>query len=141
MNNVLRSPQGGYPTQVPLQLVGLYLVESAGGARFEKTGTIFYAVLIVAVTALIFYSFGTRSHMDVNILKDRNPLFVTLKDGSIRNGYTIKLLNKSLLPRSFEVSLDGAETARIRLAGENEDLEKSINTNSYTSAYVGCSGV
>ena len=31
---------------------------------------------------------------DICVLHDRNPLFVTLRDGSIRNAYTVRLLNK-----------------------------------------------
>ena len=40
-------------------------------------------------------SSGLRSTVDVNILPDRNPLFVTMSDGSIRNGYTIRVMNKA----------------------------------------------
>ena len=39
-------------------------------------------------------SCSARSTVDVNILPDRNPLFVTMSDGSIRNGYTIRVMNK-----------------------------------------------
>ena len=34
-----------------------------------------------------------RDTLDVNVIRDRNPLYVTLSDGSIRNGYEIKILN------------------------------------------------
>ena len=42
---------------------------------------------------------SARAELDLNVLHDRNPLFVTLSDGTIRNGYTIKILNKSRAPR------------------------------------------
>ena len=35
-----------------------------------------------------------RPDLDVNVLRDRNPLYVKLSDGGVRNGYTVKLLNK-----------------------------------------------
>ena len=34
-----------------------------------------------------------RDRLDINVRHDRNPLFVVLSDGSIRNGYDIKILN------------------------------------------------
>ncbi len=43
----------------------------------------------------VLIGLSARSSVDINVLHDRNPLFVTLSDGSIRNGYTIKILNKS----------------------------------------------
>ena len=35
-----------------------------------------------------------RALLDVNVLHDRNPVAVKLSDGSIRNAYTMRLLNK-----------------------------------------------
>ena len=46
----------------------------------------------------------TRDRLDVNVLHDRNPVVVQLSDGSIRNGYTIKVLNMKPEPR-FIVAL------------------------------------
>ena len=45
--------------------------------------------------------------------KDRNPEFVTLSDGTVRNAYTIKLRNMEERPRSFRVTLDGLEGAAM----------------------------
>ena len=42
-----------------------------------------------------------RATVDVNILPDRNPLFVTMADGSIRNGYTIRVMNKEHAAKSL----------------------------------------
>ena len=42
-----------------------------------------------------------RAALDLNVLHDRNPLFVTLSDGSIRNGYTLKILNKAREPQVY----------------------------------------
>ena len=58
-----------------------------------------------------------RSPLDVNVLHDRNPQFVQLSDGSIRNGYQIKILNMRTEPRSFRIVLDGLDGATLRLEG------------------------
>ena len=40
-----------------------------------------------------------RPTLEINVLHDRNPLFVRLSDGGMRNGYTVKILNKLHEPR------------------------------------------
>ena len=40
---------------------------------------------------------------------DRSPVSVVLSDGFVRNGYTIKLLNKSAVPRAFELQAEGPD--------------------------------
>ena len=43
--------------------------------------------MIAAVGLTMLAILWLRATVDVNILPDRNPLFVTMSDGSIRNGY------------------------------------------------------
>ena len=63
---------------------------------------------------------SARAAVDVNVLHDRNPLFVTLSDGSIRNGYTVKILNKSREPQVYELSIAGLEGATLSVVGEEQ---------------------
>ena len=55
----------------------------------------------------MFYSLLHRERLEVNVLNDRNPIYVRLSDGSIRNGFTVKILNMEQRPRSFVVSAEG----------------------------------
>ena len=48
-----------------------------------------------------------RSRLDLSVLHDRNPVFVQLSDGSIRNGFEVKILNMMPEPRTVRLSLDG----------------------------------
>ncbi|MEJ0042189.1 MAG: FixG Ig-like domain-containing protein [Rhizomicrobium sp.] len=41
------------------------------------------------------------------MIRDRNPNFVVLADGSVRNGYTLKLMNHASAARDFYLSIDG----------------------------------
>jgi polyferredoxin len=55
------------------------------------------------------------------VLRDRNPLYVKLSDGGVRNGYTIKLLNKLYAPRPLGLGLEGLPGAKLSVVGlENE---------------------
>ncbi|MBX3505831.1 MAG: cytochrome c oxidase accessory protein CcoG, partial [Parvibaculum sp.] len=87
--------------------------------------TILYSVLILLVAAIMLFGLSTRSTLDVNVIADRNPLFVVLSDGGIRNGYQVKILNKEHEAHIYRVSLsglDGAMLTRPALAGEEEML-------------------
>lgn len=46
-----------------------------------------------------------KAKIEVSINPDRNPLYVKLSDGSIRNGYEIKITNKTYLKQSFRLSV------------------------------------
>jgi polyferredoxin len=60
---------------------------------------------------------GSRSFTGLSALHDRNPIFVTLADGSIRNGYTLRLLNKRPIERVFTLEVDGLPGARLEVVG------------------------
>ena len=48
-----------------------------------------------------------RPNIEFTVAPVRNPIFVTLSDGSIRNTYDIRLRNKNPEERMFEISLTG----------------------------------
>ncbi|MBU1212395.1 MAG: cytochrome c oxidase accessory protein CcoG [Alphaproteobacteria bacterium] len=89
--------------------------------KIFRPRTILYMVLLPAVLALMTYGWVNRSELQVNVLRDRNPLFVRLSDGGIRNGYTVKILNKRHDTRTYKLSIeglpDGAAKPRIDIVG------------------------
>lgn len=66
----------------------------------------------------MLYVLLTRSDLDVNVQHDRNPLFVQLSEGGIRNGYTLKVLNMSQDTRLFDLSVEGLPGALIEVVGQ-----------------------
>ncbi len=81
--------------------------------RVLRPRTLIYAALLAAVAVLLLGTLFTRPDLDVTVQRDRNPLFVQLSDGSIRNGYTLKIINKAHDTRTFTLSLAGIEGATI----------------------------
>lgn len=79
--------------------------------------TMLYTGLLVLVGAIMVAGWLHRAVVEVNVLHDRNPPFVRLTDGSIRNGYTVKILNKLHEPRNFVVSVDGMAAAATTIVG------------------------
>jgi len=78
------------------------------------------------VGLLLLYALLTRDRLEVNVLHDRNPLYVTLSDGSIRNGYTVKLLNKIPEPRTIIVTLQGLRGAEMNVVGIDQPADRSF---------------
>ena len=89
-------------------------------SRLVRPRTIIYAFLITGITLAFLTGLAMRSQLDVNVLHDRNPLFVTLSDGSIRNGYTIRVLNMRQEPRTMTLTVDGVPDAQITLVGAEQ---------------------
>ena len=85
--------------------------------RPVRPRTVVYGAIMVFVVGLMGYGLGSRTSIDVNVLRDRAPLFVTLSDGRIRNGYTFKVINKERRVRTLVLSVDGIEGAAMNVIG------------------------
>jgi cytochrome c oxidase accessory protein FixG len=94
---------------------------SVGVSHVVRPRTLIYAGLWSLIGVVMLVALLTRDRLDINVLRDRNPLFVTLSDGSIRNGYTLKILNMLPVPRTVTVSLDGLPAATLWLAADSEE--------------------
>jgi cytochrome c oxidase accessory protein FixG len=88
--------------------------------RLVRPRTVIYAAILVLIGAGMLIGLSARAAVDINVLHDRNPLFVTLSDGSVRNGYTVKILNKSREPRAYELSIAGLEGATLAVVGQDQ---------------------
>jgi cytochrome c oxidase accessory protein FixG len=89
--------------------------------RIVRPRTLFYAGLIVVVGSVMTASLAMRQSLYLSVMHDRNPLFVRLSDGSIRNGFTIRVANKNLDERRFTLSVEGLSGARIDIVGGEVD--------------------
>ncbi|HEY8380535.1 MAG TPA: cytochrome c oxidase accessory protein CcoG [Microvirga sp.] len=85
--------------------------------KVVRARTLLYAVLILGVSLAMLTALALRSFTGLSVLHDRNPIHVTLADGSIRNGYTLRILNKRPVERLFTVMVEGLPGARIEVPG------------------------
>lgn len=86
-------------------------------SRVLRPRTALYGLLVAAVGGGMLYGLATRSFTGLSVLHDRNPLFVTLSDGAVRNGYTVRLINKRTEERRFALSVEGLAEARVEVVG------------------------
>ena len=86
--------------------------------RLVRARTIYYAVALTVVSGLVTWGLAHREPFDLHALRDRNPTYVRLHDGSVRNGYTLKIANRTFFARPVEVNLTGVPGARLSTPGE-----------------------
>ncbi|MBN9602169.1 MAG: cytochrome c oxidase accessory protein CcoG [Afipia felis] len=112
-------------------------VHDASGKLSDKVATFHIKKLLRPRTLIYFaawslvglgliYALLTRERLQVNVLADRNPQFVVLSDGSIRNGYTVKLLNMIPEPRNITVTLEGLPGGEMSVVGMEHAPERSF---------------
>jgi cytochrome c oxidase accessory protein FixG len=93
--------------------------------RLIRARTILYAGIIALVGGIMIYALATRSSLSVNVLHDRNPLFVLLSDGGVRNNYTVRILNKGP-ERTFALDVSGLEGANLFIPGTERGADGKL---------------
>ena len=89
--------------------------ESVPPLRVFRPRTLLYTGLWCAMGVALLVGLFTRDNATINVLHDRNPVYVLLSDGAVRNGYTVRLLNMARAPRDFTLALEGLDGAQLRL--------------------------
>ena len=73
--------------------------------RLLRPRVLIYAILLCAIASGIAIGIATRNPLIVDVLRDRNALYRTNLDGSIENGYTLRLINTSEAPQRYRIRL------------------------------------
>ncbi|MBR0652341.1 cytochrome c oxidase accessory protein CcoG [Roseomonas terrae] len=89
--------------------------------RFVRARTLMYAGALSAVALVMLGAFLLRSTLDVTVLRDRAPLYVRLSDGSIRNGYTVKIVNKRHDDAPLALTFQAPEGSRVTVQDVGHD--------------------
>ncbi|MEC8795207.1 MAG: FixG Ig-like domain-containing protein, partial [Pseudomonadota bacterium] len=79
--------------------------------------TILYTTLWSLVGVGLVVALFIRPDLDVTVSPVRNPTYVTLSDGSIRNTYDVRLRNKHGEDRPFHISISGDPAMRVQIEG------------------------
>ncbi|MEM8626960.1 MAG: cytochrome c oxidase accessory protein CcoG, partial [Pseudomonadota bacterium] len=93
---------------------------------FVRPRTLIYTVIWGAIGLALLTALLIRDRLDVNVLRDRNPVYVVLSNGDVRNGYEIKVLNMMPRLRSFTLGIDGLPGGFMTLAGSNGPPTKQL---------------
>jgi cytochrome c oxidase accessory protein FixG len=95
-------------------------------ARVIRPRTLLYSAVIVAVGAIMLWALATRVPTSVNVIHDRNPEYVLLADGGVRNAYTLRIINKHADTRRFAVSVEGLAAAALEVIGAAAEADRLV---------------
>jgi cytochrome c oxidase accessory protein FixG len=99
-------------------------------AHLLRPRTLVYAAIIAVVGLAMLFVLTTRAVLDVSVLRDRNPVFVTLSDGGIRNGYTLKIINKLHEARDYRLAVEGLDEVEATALGDDPGSEPRFTVKS-----------
>jgi cytochrome c oxidase accessory protein FixG len=88
--------------------------------------TLVYFCFWAAIGVAMLVALSLRDRLDVNVQHDRNPLYVMLSDGAVRNGYDVKVLNMTPEPRTIRLSLENLPGGEMILASSVDEPQSSI---------------
>jgi cytochrome c oxidase accessory protein FixG len=115
----LELPKGliRYDTTRRLQLMKKGIIEEF---KLLRPRTIYYSVIISLIGCAMLYTLVMRAPLELHVLHDRNPLYVKMSDGDVRNGYDIKILNKTHDLQSYTLLLHRLENASLTFGGAGD---------------------
>jgi cytochrome c oxidase accessory protein FixG len=124
-------PRGliAYDTIASQEAVAKGMSPASAVWRLIRPRTLLYVGLIGIVGLIMLTALLRRSTLDINVLHDRNPPYVLLSDGSVRNGYTVKILNKLHQPRDFTLETRGLEGAGLAIVGMEKGAGIRVTTD------------
>ncbi|MEO9864475.1 MAG: cytochrome c oxidase accessory protein CcoG [Yoonia sp.] len=87
-----------------------------------RTRTILYTALWSLIGFGLVFALFIRADIDLTVEPVRNPQYIVMSDGSVRNTYTIRLRNKHGEPRDFRISLSADTILRIAQEGSDTNI-------------------
>ncbi|AZL58904.1 cytochrome c oxidase accessory protein CcoG [Tabrizicola piscis] len=97
-------------------------------AHVFRVRTILYTVLWGGVGVGLIVALFLRSPIDVSVTPVRNPTYVTLSDGSIRNAYDLRLRNMQGADAQFTLAVTSEAFVTMALEGQ-EGLTVTVPAN------------
>ena len=98
--------------------------ERAGGApqslwrHVARPRNLVYLALWSAIGVALLVALFLRPMLELTVSPVRNPTFVTLSDGSIRNAYDVRVRNRQGEPNDVALNASGAEGLTLVVEGE-----------------------
>jgi cytochrome c oxidase accessory protein FixG len=109
-------------------------VEKKGGTgtpvlkTLFRPRTIIYLAIWTSIGVAMLFTLGQRTRLDLAVQHDRNPVYVQLSDGSIRNNYTLKIRNMQARPRIVDIYIEGLPGAVVWTAdGDRAFARQNVN--------------
>jgi polyferredoxin len=133
----------GYTTVADTQIAAEGGTPERPLTRLFRLRTILYFLVWAAIGLGMLFALGQRERIGLSVQQDRNPTWVRLSDGSVRNNYTVRIRNMQSRPRRMEVSVAGLpgavmwdENGRRETAGRTVQLDVPADAVARTRLFV-----
>ncbi len=93
---------------------------AAPRVQWKRLKTIGYGAALILMSAYLVYSIGTRGSFDRTVNQIRQPLYVVLSNGDIRNRYQIRITNKAAQEQTYQISVRGIPADALDLGNFRE---------------------
>ncbi|MFT6077784.1 MAG: cytochrome c oxidase accessory protein FixG [Myxococcota bacterium] len=94
--------------------------------KFLRPRTFYYLAILIVTGSLIILNLSSKLPLKVDVLPDRNPMFVMMSNGDIRNGYTIKISNKTFVDKFYQIEVAGINFSKMRIADLDNLHSKNV---------------
>lgn len=118
----------GYSTVADEMIAGEGGIPESPIARLFRARTIIYFLIWAGIGSGMLFALGNRSRLDLSVRQDRNPLWVRLSDGAVRNAYTINIRNMESRRRTVTLAVEGLAGAKLW----NRDGQREAATDRLT---------
>jgi polyferredoxin len=88
--------------------------------HWRRLKIIGYGVALILMSAYLVYSISTRGSFDRAVNQIRQPLYVVLSNGDIRNRYQIRITNKAAQGQTYVISAHGIPEGALDLGNFRE---------------------
>ena len=116
----------GYTTELDAKLAAAGKPIIPAIRRLLRPRSIVYLGAWAAIGLAMLVALGTRTHLGVSVTQNRNPLWVRLSDGAIRNSYVVKVSNMAARPRDVEVAISGQPAVLWDESGARERAGQTL---------------
>ena len=89
--------------------------------RLLQPRTLYYSFILILVSGLMLFSLIKKPQIETTLIQERNPLFITLSDGSIRNAYNLKIINKTHQPKNFKIAISRPNFGILKITNHDEN--------------------
>ncbi|MHB8915896.1 MAG: cytochrome c oxidase accessory protein CcoG [Thiobacillus sp.] len=111
--------------------------------HWKRLNIIGYAVAFIVMSGLLAYSIAMRASFDSSVSQIRQPLYVVMSNGDIRNRYQIRLTNKTAQPMRYQIDAVGVPAGALDFgnfhqvplaAGQSALVQASVRLNAEQAA-------
>jgi cytochrome c oxidase accessory protein FixG len=91
--------------------------------RLMRPRIILYATILAGITIATIIGIISRTPIELDIIRDRNSLFRETGMGTIENVYTLKVINKDIVPHEYRLSAEGLPDLKLKMQKEEIKVE------------------